>query len=81
MIEIDNCYNMDCLDGMRQMQAQGIIADLRVIGSNGITSDLRSTEVISIKAVSGLQKYRRRCRFSICYKALRRIYDKQRLER
>lgn len=26
-IEIDNCYNIDCLDGMRFMQEQGIRAD------------------------------------------------------
>lgn len=27
MIEIDNCYNIDCMDGMRFMQGQGIKAD------------------------------------------------------
>lgn len=27
-IEIDNCYNMDCLDGMRLMQEQGLKADM-----------------------------------------------------
>ena len=27
-IEINNCYNMDCLDGMRLMKEQGIKADM-----------------------------------------------------
>lgn len=27
MLEINNCYNMDCLDGMRQMKEQGMIVD------------------------------------------------------
>lgn len=27
-IEIDKCYNMDCLDGMRLMQEQGLKADM-----------------------------------------------------
>ena len=27
MIEPNNCYNMDCLVGMEEMQKQGIIAD------------------------------------------------------
>ena len=65
MIEIDNCYNMDCLDGMRQMQAQGIIADLRVIGSNGIISALKSTKNTTTRVAIGLRKRPRNYRYLI----------------